>query len=256
MSKASDEARAYLAQQEKDEEDRKARASGVGFFKIPTGESKVRLLMVGDRWYVKYGKHFKVSPDNTAIVMCNGPEEECEVCNEHGRLKNGSELDVSKAERMARKQKAASYILVSEKSSDGKEDVWVPKVWEYGAANGPGYVCPHIRLMKFVADKDDEWGDITDHKKGRFLKLDYQGEGKLTIDVSPKETALPPCDLTKLVPLDVWLKSQKRSNEDLRKVLDGTFKSKSKESGDGVEKAEKVQPSSDKKEKVVDNDIF
>jgi hypothetical protein len=153
-----------------------------GMWKIPEGPSVIRIVSTADGDpFRDYWLHYNVGENIGFLCPKKNFGQECPVCEYASKLyRTNKEEDQNLAKKLFAKQRFFSPVLVR-----GEEDKNI-RWWSYGSR-------VYKDLLKLITN--EEYGDITDSKRGTDLVLDNskpQGAAFPQTSIQPrrKESAL------------------------------------------------------------------
>ena len=222
-----------MARYRKEIEAEETRGSSVEFVKfnrwIPPKNKQVKFrLLPGQEpgsedkdFFVKVLLHYKVSPSAKVPVICPrtlDPHAECPICAKVNALyKTGNEQDKKQASLMKARSRYNLGVIPLE--GDAPENIGKIFVW-----TAPKSVKDDI--IGFFEDSD--YGDVTDPRTGRDLKLKITGEmfdTKYELLPAPEKTPISDEDseieMVLAAQPDLWKTRYAASADEIRKYMNG-----------------------------------
>ena len=222
-----------MARYRKEIEAEETRGSNVEFVKVnrwyPPKNKQVKFrLLPGQEpgseekdFFVKVLLHYKVSPAAKVPVICPrtlDPHAECPICAKVNVLyKTGNEQDKKQAGQMKAKSRFNLGVIPLE--GDEAENIGKIFVW-----TAPKSVKDDV-IGLF---EDSDYGDVTDPRTGRDLKLKITGEmfdTEYELLPAPERTAISDDDAEIEMVLaaqpDLWKTRYPASADDIRKYMNG-----------------------------------
>jgi len=156
-------------------------SSGPKFWKIPDGESVIRVLPAKDGDpFKEFHFHYNVGKENGFLCPKKNFGEKCAVCDFVAKLyKDGDEDSRAGAKALSSRQRFTTPIVVRGEEKEGV------KLWSYSKK-------VYEALLGLVLNPD--YGDITDEKEGIDLVVTYgKSAGMLfpTTTVTPRRKSSP-----------------------------------------------------------------
>lgn len=185
------------------------------------------------------------------IILCPTTyEEDCPICEFVSALWKGSDEDKEQAKAIGRKLRYFIQVnIVALKKPDGEVVNFEPKVKILGTSE---------TIVKCLAEhmQNEDYGDLTDPKTGRNIRIKREGKGKNTTrygDPTPRPNASAIENFEELekgiVDLNEYVMKSKKSYEQIKAILENTeAPAEADETGDGVEEP-KTSPSVEAKAK-------
>lgn len=222
-----------MARYRREIEAEETRGSGVEFVKfnrwIPPKNKQVKFRVLPGQepgsedkdFFVKVLLHYKVSPSAKVPVVCPRtlePSAECPVCAKVNALyKTGNEQDKKQASLMKARSRYNLGIIPIE--GDVPENIGKIFVW-----TAPKSVKDDIISMF----EDSDYGDVTDPRTGRDIKLKITGELFDTeYEVLPSPNASPISDDDAEIEMvlaaqpDLWKTRYAATADEIRKYMNG-----------------------------------
>jgi hypothetical protein len=156
-------------------------SSGPKFWKIPDGESVIRVLPVKDGDpFKEFHFHYNVGKENGFLCPKKNFGEKCAVCDFVAKLyKEGDDESRSMAKNFSSRQRFVTPIIVRGEEKEGI------KLWSYSKK-------AYESLLQLVLNPD--YGDISDEKDGIDLVITYgKAPGVLfpATNVTPRRKSSP-----------------------------------------------------------------
>lgn len=255
-----------MARYRREIEAEETRGSGVEFVKvnrwIPPKNKQVKFRVLPGQepgsedkdFFVKVLLHYKVSPSAKVPVVCPrtlDPSAECPVCTRVNALyKTGNEQDKKQASLMKARSRYNLGVIPLE--GDAPENIGKILLW-----TAPKSVKDDI-IGLF---EDPDYGDVTDPRTGRDLKLKITGELFDTeYEVLPSPNASPISDDEAEIEMvlaaqpDLWKTRYAASADEIRKFMSGETNVLNQGNGGKPVMSQKVQSDEDAEvDSVFDN---
>ena len=156
-------------------------AAGPKFWKIPDGESVIRVLPTKDGDpFKEFHFHYNVGKENGFLCPKKNFGEKCAVCEFVAKLyKEGDDESRGLAKNLSSRQRFVTPIIVRGEEKEGS------KLWTYSKK-------VYESLLQLVLNPD--YGDIADEKEGIDLVITYgKAAGMLfpTTSVTPRRKSSP-----------------------------------------------------------------
>lgn len=158
-----------------------ANSAGPKFWKIPDGESVIRVLPAKDGDpFKEFHFHYNVGKENGFLCPKKNFGEKCAVCDFVSKLyKEGDDESRAMAKNFSSRQRFVTPIIVRGEEKEGT------KLWSYSKK-------VYENLLQLVLNPD--YGDIADEKEGIDLVITYgKAAGMLfpTTSVTPRRKSSP-----------------------------------------------------------------
>jgi len=156
-------------------------STGPKFWKIPDGESVIRVLPVPDGDpFKEFHFHYNVGKENGFLCPKKNFGDKCAVCDFVAKLyKEGDEESRTMARNLGTRQRFVTPIVVRGEEKEGA------KLWTYSKK-------VYETLLQLVLNPD--YGDVSDDREGTDLIITYgKAAGMLfpTTSVTPRRKSSP-----------------------------------------------------------------